>query len=84
MMARQALTIFVRQLREMDGWYFQWPSFRGDFKRHKTVDSKSAIDGLAGFFGSGILMAHRAPAKGATEGHGVFIKALLAFFREAS
>jgi hypothetical protein len=31
----------------MVGWYFQWPSFEGDFKLHKMVDRESAIDGFA-------------------------------------
>jgi hypothetical protein len=31
----------------MIGWYFQWPSFQDDFKRRKTVDRESAIDGVA-------------------------------------
>jgi hypothetical protein len=29
----------------MDGWYFRWPSFQGDFKRYKTVARKARLTG---------------------------------------
>ncbi len=83
MMAQLALKFICKTASRNGQLVFPMAVIPGRFQA-QTVDSKSAIDGLAGFFGSGILMAHRAPAKGATEGHGVFVKTLLASFREAS